>query len=394
MNVGDTILRSPKFTSIHAQLPRLLALTLALSGCATLPSNGPTAGELVRAVNKSSAGLSIALVDINAGTLPSIGSPSASGQGFASLNRAGEADSPDMIRPGDTLSVTVYEVGVSLFSAQSAAGNELGTQVTNPAANAQRISGVQVDEAGGIQLPYIGYIAVAGLAPRSVEAQIEKRLQGMSQSPRAIVSIADSLTGTFYLSGAISKPGRYRLSIAREHLREYIAIAGGVEGDPEDTAIRITRGGVTQVMRLDDIPVGSADDIMLLPGDQVEVLKRRRTYTTFGASDRIAQVPFETSSLSLSEAIARAGGPSDARANPRGIFLFRLESGAQGESQRPVIYRLDLMKPGSYFLAQQIAMQDKDLIYFANSSSGPPSKLIGIINQLFGPFVTARALTQ
>ena len=107
MNIGDTILRSPKFISIHAKLPRLLALALALSGCTTLPSNGPTAGELVKAVDQSSAGLNIALIDINANNLPPIASQSASGQSFAVLNRAGEADSPDMIRPGDTLSVTV-----------------------------------------------------------------------------------------------------------------------------------------------------------------------------------------------------------------------------------------------------------------------------------------------
>lgn len=366
-----------------------------LAGCSTLPSSGPTAGEISKAIQKNESGLGIALVNITPETMPSPSTlPSGAVNGFASLDRSAEAEAIEMIRPGDSLSVSIYEVGVSLFSAQSAAGSELNAQVTNPVANAQRINGVQVDESGGIQLPYIGYLTVAGMVPRTVEAMIEQRLRGMSQSPRALVSIADSVSGTIYLSGAIAKPGRYRLTLAREHLREYLAIAGGVAGEPEDFSVRMTRGSQTQEMRLSEVVVGSGDDVRLLPGDQVEVLRRPRTYTVFGASDKVSQISFGAPSLSLAEAIARAGGPSDARANPRGIFLFRMSQGASGESARPVIYRLNMMQPSSYFLAQQIALQDKDLIYFSNSPAGPPAKLFGIINQLFGPFVTARALAQ
>lgn len=373
----------------------LLATASLLSGCATLPSNGPTSGQVTRAVTQGKTGLNIDLVDISPAAMarfaPAPGPPSG---GFASLDRSGESNSPDMIRPGDTLSIAIYEVGVSLFSAQSAAGGELGGQVSSPVANAQRINGVQVDEAGGVQLPYIGYISIAGMMPRTVESLIEQRLRGLSQSPRALVAITDSLEATVYLSGAIARPGRYRISIARENLRDYLTVAGGIQGDPEDAAVRLTRNGQSVEMRLDDITVGSPDDVMLLAGDQVEILRRPRTYTVFGASDKIAQMPFSANVLSLSEAIARAGGPSDARANPRGVFLFRFEPSADQGASRPVIYRLDMMNPGSYFLSQQIALRDKDLIYFSNAASGPPSKLIGIINQLFGPFVTARAIAR
>ncbi|AMK18957.1 polysaccharide export protein [Sphingobium sp. MI1205] len=366
----------------------------ALGGCATLPSNGPTAGQIQQSVKKAKGGLNLALVDLSPVAVTALAAEQAGGSAdLASLIRPGGMDSPELIRPGDTLSVAIYEVGVSLFSAQTAAGGELSNQVTNPVANAQRMSGVQVDESGGIQLPYIGYLIVAGLSPRTVESLIEQRLQGMSQSPRAIVSISDSLANTVYLSGAVARPGRYRLTIAREKLRDYLAIAGGVQGDPEDVAVRFLRDGKSVEMRLSDVGINSPNDVVLVPGDQIEILKRPRTYTVFGASDRVAQVPFGAPELSLSEAIARAGGPSDARANARGVFLFRMEQ-AEGQGTRPVIYRLNMMDAGQYFLAQQVRMRDKDIIYFSNSASGPPTKLIGIINQLFGPFVTARALTQ
>ncbi len=380
---------------IPKHLVFLLPLTAVASGCTTLPSNGPTAGRIINELKKNDSELNISLVDLTSTNLAEIShsEPSSSGS-FASFSREGESDPRDMIRPGDTLSIAIYEVGVSLFSSQSAAGMEVSTQVNNPMANAQRINGVQVDETGGIQLPYVGYITVAGLTPRGVENIVEQRLQGMSQSPRALVSIADSLNSTVYLSGAVNKPGRYRLTLARETLRDYIAIAGGTAGDAEDFLVRVTRGRQTAEMRLGDISVGSADDILMLPGDQVEVLRRPRSYTVFGASDKVSQVPFDAGNLVLAEAIARVGGPSDARANPRGIFLFRLLPSTNGKAPTPTIYRLNMMDPASYFVAQQVAMRDKDLLYFANSASSPPTKLIGIINMLFGPFVTARALTQ
>lgn len=366
-----------------------------LGGCTTLPSNGPTAGEVIGSVKRDDGGLGIAMVDLSKANWQAL-SPASNitTPNFQDLRRETAFDSPELVRPGDTLSVSIYEVGVSLFSAQSAAGGELSSQISNPVANAQRLSGVQVDENGGVLLPYIGNINVAGLAPRAIEQMIEQRLRGLSQSPRAVVSITDSVNATVYLSGFIRRPGRYRLSVAHERLRGYLAIAGGVDGDPSDVVVRLTRGSDTREMRLSDVQIGSVNDVRLLPGDQLEFLQRPRTYTVFGASDRISQVPFTSDSLSLAEAIARVGGPSDARANPRGIFLFRMTAGASGEPARPTIYRLNMMEPATYFLAQKVAMQDKDLIYFSNSVSGPPTKLIGIINQLFGPFVTARALTR
>jgi polysaccharide export outer membrane protein len=51
-----------------------------------------------------------------------------------------------------------------------------------------------------------------------------------------------------------------------------------------------------------------------------------------------------------------------------------------------------MLLPSSYFLSQRFAVRDKDVVYIANARSNRPAKLIGIINQLFSPFVTARAI--
>ena len=60
----------------------------------------------------------------------------------------------------------------------------------------------------------------------------------------------------------------------------------------------------------------------------------------------------------------------------------------------PTIYRINMLRPSSYFLAQNFVMRDKDVLYVANAKANRPAKLIGILNQLITPVVTAKVLTQ
>jgi polysaccharide export outer membrane protein len=53
-----------------------------------------------------------------------------------------------------------------------------------------------------------------------------------------------------------------------------------------------------------------------------------------------------------------------------------------------------MMQPVNYFLSQRFSVRDKDVIYIANAASNRPAKFVAIINQLFSPFVAARALSN
>jgi polysaccharide export outer membrane protein len=118
-------------------------------------------------------------------------------------------------------------------------------------------------------------------------------------------------------------------------------------------------------------------------------------------------VPFETPTVNLAEGVARAGGPTDDRADPNAVFLFRFEppelaaklgatpqEGAPAAAPRPVIYRLDMMNPSSYFLAQQFPMRNQDLIYVANARSDLFSKFVNIVYSLAIPGLTAVQATK
>ncbi len=52
-------------------------------------------------------------------------------------------------------------------------------------------------------------------------------------------------------------------------------------------------------------------------------------------------------------------------------------------ARMPIIYRINMMDPQSYFEIQQIAMRNKDLIYVANTSSNQFFRFLSAVNSVF-----------
>ena len=399
-----------------------LALAALLSSCASLPSNGPTAGQISREVAGPENVMGYRIVNITPATLPDIEQAVFDDhEHLAVLAAAGDVDT---IGPGDVLTVDIYEVGTTLFGGGATAigGDALGGGQV-PSARGQGIGsgGVVVDRNGTITVPYVGQIKVAGMTPAEVQERIRRGLAGMSQRPQVLVSVRQNVTNTVTVMGAVGRPGRQPLTLARSHLLDAIADAGGFSlvfntgttaaTGPQDMIVRFTRDGRTIEQPLDTIRSGSPDDLLLLPGDRIELIRQPRSLLVFGATNRVSQLPFESSVLTLAEAIARVGGPSDTQADPRAIFVFRNTPGVTppavtgtavpppipGAPPKPMIYRLNMMQAQSYFLSQRFMMQDKDVIYIANARSNQPAKLVQILNVLFSPVFTAlqvRAITR
>lgn len=379
-----------------------------MAGCASLPTTGPTGHQVQRDVRGPDNAYGYQIVDITAETVSS--APALDGGTSLSSLRA---DRPiDVVGPGDVLSVEIFEVGSGLFSGGRTnlgdSGSTAGDMVA-PSASGQTVGkGLTVDREGYISVPYVGRLKVAGLSIDAVQDRILAGLRGQSQSPQVIVSIAKNRTNTAVIMGAVTKPGRLELGYPRDRLLDAIAEAGGINMQvtsgastatgtgPQDMIVRFTRDGHTIEQHLDAIEAGSPDDLILLPDDRIELLRQPRTFLVFGATDKIAQLPFESANLSLAEALARIGGPSDSRADPRSIFVFRQEypHGDPAGPHKAVIYRLNMMKASGYFLSQRFAMHDKDVVYIANASSNLPTKFVQIINQLFSPVFSIRAATN
>jgi polysaccharide export outer membrane protein len=362
-----------------------------LAGCSTLPASGPTAGQIARGAKGPENTIGFRLVDIDSNVLKQVSAGDAAAESrLPTLATLAESGRSNVVGTGDVLSVSIYEVGVALFGSGRLAGEGF-----DPSARGEDFPIVPVASDGTIKLPYIGKLEVAGRTLAEIQEMIEAGLRGKSQNPQALVAIKENLSNTVYVGGDVRRPGRLDLTLQQERLLDAIATAGGAANSAEDTIVRFTRGTRMAEERLGRIRSGGTDDLVLFPGDRIELIKRPRTFIVLGATSKVSQVSFETGDLSLAEAVARVGGPSDAAADPSAVFLFRYDPAAtDGQADTPTVYRLDMMKPTSFFLSQRFAIRDKDVIYIANAAANQPAKLVGIINQLFSPFITARAITR
>lgn len=363
-----------------------------LAGCASLPSNAPTVGEVNKAAATAAAApIPYSLIPIDAGLVTHL--PPSQSPGLLELSALAAGPVPeraDLIRRGDSLTVTIFEVGVSLFGGNTTQG--MTDAARAPTAGAQTLV-LTVREDGDIDLPYIGTVHAAGTYPEALGATIKQRLRPLSESPDVTVNITDSVKNVVYMGGAVTRTGRVKLSAAHERLLDALAISGGSPLDVNDLQVTLVRGAHTASAPLNQIGAGDPADVQLLPGDRILLERARPSYTVFGATDHVSQVPFDQRSVSLAEALARVAGPSDSRANPHGVYLFRIEKAADG-SPHAMIYQLNMLRPDTYFIAQMFPMHDKDVILFANSSTNAIQKVLGLMSQLFNPFVAVRTATQ
>lgn len=365
--------------------PRRGAATLALglSACSALPSAAPTVSQITGPA--APAGIDVIdITDMNA-------SPPTAAGGASEWPIADAMSWSGEIAVGDTLNVTVFEVGYSLFAPPSD-GPARGSGV--PAAGARTLPKLEVGEAGTVSIPYVGAVSVVGRTASSVANEIERRLRGMSQSAQVSVSVERGPGQSVVVSGDVKNPGRQPLTLAGERLLDVIAQAGGPVNRPADTAVRLVRGGQTAEIRLDRLRADSTANVRLGPGDRVELTRGVRSVTVLGSARTVSELPFESDELTLAEAIARSGGPLDDRADATGIFVFRFAAGGEGGAQKPVIYRLNLLDPRSYFASQRFAMQPKDVLLIANSRSVQFGKLVQLINNMVSPAITVDLLTR
>lgn len=396
---------------------------LSLGACGSLPNSGPTESEVMKAQQdpaKNAYGFGIVQISHDLLTLIS----SERQTPLSALeNIIPQRGTNEGIGPGDIIQISIYELGNALFSAggsgvtgsptaealagasgaSSAAnlllGNSAATLQGGAAATLSNLPPMVVSGQGTINVPYVGIINVTGKTTDAVAAQIKTALTKKSQAPQVMVRLVQSLTNSIIIHGDVKSPGRVVLTPNREAILDVIALAQGTLHSPEDSVIQLTRAGHVARIPMAIPENDPSQNIQMRPGDRVEVIYKPRTFTVFGAAGTVNESPFSSPELSLAEAIARSGGPSDGKADPNGIFLLRYEDNnivrklgfpvSLDSRVTPIVYQVDMMNPGNYFLAQHFVMKDKDMLYFSNAKANEFYKLFGLISTIIQPGITA-----
>lgn len=377
---------------------------LLLVGCSSLPDSGPTESQVNKAQRdpkRNTVGYAIVQVSPDLFTLFDSEAPPL----FSSLetDNASPSAHNDRVGPGDVLQISVYEVGTALFShgsvnmlASTTAASAVNTMPST--SSGSNLPPLGVDASGNVRVPYAGEIHVAGMTTIQVANAIKDRLRRQSASPQVLVRIVSDIANSVMVYGSVRRPSRVPLTPNRERIMDVIALAGGANQPrqpDEDYLVRLTRDGKIAELSLKTIENTPAQNIVMRPGDRVQLTFQPRTYTVFGASGRVTQTQFTTPALTMSEALARNGGPIDSRADPSAVYLFRFENanivrrlGMPVDAKAttaPVIYQLDMRNPASYFLAEKFVMKDRDIIYIANAASNKFYKFFGLITTILSP---------
>jgi polysaccharide biosynthesis/export protein len=395
---------------IVMKIPALLGClsAIGLIGCTSIPTAGPTTGQVMDQAKKEEQ-KSFDIVEINSSVVAALSAQPA-GSLRARFERYGAPPTPT-IGIGDSVSVSIWEAaGGGLFGA-TPTGESATTTVPSPTtggAHSVTIPDQVVGTDGGISVPYAGRVHVAGRTPVQVQQAIQQALAERAIEPQVIVTITKSVSDAVTVSGEDVSGARVPLSVGGDRLLDVIAAVGGSKSPLYETFVRLSRDDVTMTIPMDRLVSDPAENIYVWPGDVITVVRAPQTFSVFGATTNNTEIPIDAARMNLAQAIAKAGGLQDMRADPGGVFLFRFEpppvvkalgapalvtaSAPAGES--PILYHLNLRQVDGYFLAERFPIQDNDLIYVANAPLTELQKFFTLLGTITGPVISGVVITR
>jgi len=242
------------------------------------------------------------------------------------------------------------------------------TPVTGTPSFAQ---GVRVSASGDVTLPLLGQVHVDGLTPTEAERDISHRLvqRGILRNPQVNVNVIEYRSRTVAVVGAVEKPGTYPVTRPGATVNDLIWAAGGPTKDA-GRMVQLMPGGdgasptagasaARQPVRLDletlmHPGAGDAVAIPVRPGDIISV-GQAGNVTVEGWVDKPGSYPV-TRGLSLSGAVAAAGGPSFAAdrhharvqrvlaTGEQQFFEVDLEAVSKGQASDPIVTDGDVVR--------------------------------------------------
>lgn len=352
---------------------------LALWACSSLPHDGPSGRSFGKASHTEAKGY--ALVDLTYAEAERIAAmpPPA----LASLADSASVAPNDRLGEGDVIDVVIFEPGgMTSFNSNGEARADGGSS--------QSLPRLTIDKNGCVAVPYAGPVRIEGLTVTGAAEAIKVALRGRAVNPQVQVNLVGNFTNSVTVMGEVRSVGRVPLTPYNERLLDVLAAAGGPTKPQGDITVVLVRGDeqasapFTALLRRGD------DNVRLAPHDQIRLLYAPRKYSVFGALGRVTESPIEDEGLTLAEAISRAGGLDTMTANAASVLVFRFErpsvaralglTGVATPKGVPVVYRLNMLQPASFFVANSFAIEPNDLIYVPRSDSTELRKFLELVS--------------
>lgn len=329
-----------------------------------------------------------------------------------------------LIGKGDILSITVWD----------------HPELSSPSQNST-LGGHVVDREGRFYFPYSGKIQASGRSVKEIRNELEKKLGSFITKPQVSVRVADFRSQKVYTSGAILKPSTLVINDVPTTIRDAISKSGGLipkeftgfatlARNNTNISIDLNRmlkhndnrqnfilrnGDRLNIIERDELAefnrklgldvqkektLGSVRTQIelnrlrtLKPIELQHQLERERALArlkkelerelkseqakvfVMGEVAKPGSVIYQVEDgMTLAEAINDAGSFKEETVNPKGIFVIRKST---ERNNIPTIYQLPITSVQSMFLAEQFAIQPRDIVYITATPSIRWNRLIG-----------------
>jgi polysaccharide export outer membrane protein len=379
-------------------LPFIAALSAALlSACSSLPTIGPSSDEIQKSTTQPGEA-AIQIVEVDDAVTRQLLAHRAQ-RLFADTLGNAEAV-PQTVGPGDVIEVSIWEAPpATLF------GGGLIDPRSPSTARVTPFPEQMINQDGFINIPFAGQIKASGMTPLQIEGEIAERLKGKANQAQVLVRVVRNSTSNVTVVGEVGSSARVPLTPRGERLLDALAAVGGTRAPVNKMTIQVTRGSNVFAMPLEAVIRDPKQNVPLQAGDVVTALFQPLSFTALGSTGKNEEINFEAQGINLAQALARSGGLVDSRSNPQGVFIFRFEPkdalkwprdpvATTPEGMVPVIYRIDLKNPSSFFVMQSFPMSNKDLLYVSNAPAAELQKFLNLIVSVAYPVLTLIQVTK
>jgi polysaccharide biosynthesis/export protein len=301
-------------------LTSVAACGFVLQGCSSLPNSGPGYSLIEKSASAvagdPAVNIAYALVDISVPIIQYLRDPGA-GSLYGNFGVSRGAAPEIHIGTGDVVQITVFESSAGGLFIPADAGSRPGNFITLPAQT--------VDKAGYVTVPYAGSIRAGGRTLIQIQKEIERKLASRAIEPQAVVALITQRSSDVSVMGEVGAPAKVGISPGGDRILDVISKAGGIRWPGYETFVTLQRGGKRETVYFNTLIQNPSENVAVVPNDTVYVYREQRSFLAFGATGLTGQFKFEQEKLSLADGVARAGGLLDARADPRQVFVYRLE---------------------------------------------------------------------
>jgi polysaccharide export outer membrane protein len=232
---------------------------------------------------------------------------------------------------------------------------------------------------GTVTLPMIGQVKAAGMTVEQFQQELTSAYKKYFKDPQVTVTVSDYRSQPVSVAGNVTTPGVVQLR-GQRNLMEVISQAGGLRADAGDTAT------ITRNLSEGAIPVSGAftdpsgkfsvahinirnvmsgkdpeDNIMIKPHDVVTIPRARMVYVLGNVTKPGGYVMTDNDSMSLTQAIALAGG-WDHTAKLKDAKVLRASATGGEREQIPANVKAIMENK-----APDVQLHPDDILYIPNS---------------------------